>query len=102
MERLKAHHGFYLAFDSSVILLHSVIEKLDLADFDLRPLALVDESDAKLIRSTFVDVDFMGLAVVLNGLLEETFRSFAISLGCEKKINGLAVLVHGSVEVLPL
>jgi hypothetical protein len=81
---------------------HNVVEILDLADFDRGAVLLVVALDGRFVGRTPVDGDLLRHAVAADRLLEKAERGRFVPLRGEQKVNGLAGLIHGAIEVVPL
>src|SRR5207248_10430181 len=58
--------------------------------------------DGGFIRRTPIDRDLLRDAVAADRLLEKAEGGLLIALLGQEKINGLALLIHGTIEVAPL
>ena len=59
VERLESSHRPGHAFHGAMVLLHDVIEILDLADLDGRPVLLIISLDGRFVGRTSVNGDFL-------------------------------------------
>src|SRR5215510_12501376 len=85
-----------------MILLHNVVEILDLADFDRGAMFFIVALDSRFIRGTPIDGDLLWHAVTTDCLDQKTFRGLLVALLRQEEINGLALLIHRTVEIPPL
>ena len=71
---------FNNAFYSYVILLHNIVEILDLSDFDgslILPIVLIDSF---FIGPTLIDGDFLRASIATNRFDQEALGSLCVSL----------------------
>jgi hypothetical protein len=99
---LEPEHRSGLAFDGSMVLLHDVVQILDLTNLDGRLALGVHRVKRGQIGAAFVDGYGLGRAVLTNCLFEEAPRSSLLPLGSEQKIDGIARLIDCPVKILPL
>src|SRR5947208_11278692 len=85
-----------------MILFDNVVEILDLADFDRGALLGIVALDGGFIGRTPVDGDLLRHAVAADRFREKAERGLLVPLRGEQKINGLAGLIHGAIEGVPL
>src|SRR5215510_3661535 len=85
-----------------MILLHNVVEILDLADFDRGAMFFIVALDSRFIGGTPIDGDLLWHAVTTDCLDQKTFRGLLVALLRQEEINGLALLIHRTVEIPPL
>ena len=102
LERFKAEHGSNYSLDEPVILLHHLIQIFALANLDAFVLVNVVLLDAGRIGAAFVDINQAGFAVGPYGLVQKSASCFLIALGRQQKVDSIALLVDGSIEVFPL
>ena len=93
LERFKPQHGPCHPLYTSMILLHNVVEILDLADFDGGAMLGIVALDGGCIGRTPVDGDLLRHAVAADRLGQEAFRGLLVALLREQKINRLALLI---------
>jgi len=82
-----------------MILLHNVVEILDLTDFDRRAVLGIVALDGRFIGRTPVDGDLLRHAVAADRFLEKAERGLLVPLLSEQKVNGLAGLVYRTIEI---
>src|SRR6185312_633107 len=85
-----------------MILLNNVVEVFDLADLDIRIMLLVIAFDRRGVGAALVDRDLLGLAMTADRLAQKAQRRPAVAFGRQQKVNRVAGLVDGSVQVFPL
>src|SRR5215217_4514998 len=85
-----------------MILFDNVIEIFDPADFDRGAMFLIVALDRRFIGRTPVDGDLFWHAVATDHLGQKAFRGLLIALLRQEEINGLALLIHRTVEIPPL
>lgn len=95
---LEAEHGPGSAFDGPVVLLDAV----DLTDADGCFACGVDGLEGGQIGTAPIHVDRLRGAVPTNRFLEEAARCRLIAMGAQQEVDGVAGLVHGSIEIPPL
>src|SRR2546425_1089931 len=84
-----------------MVLLHNVVEILDLADPDRGAVLLIIALDGGFIRRTPIDRDLLRYAMVADRLLQKPEGGLLIALLGQEKVNGVALLIHGTIEVAP-
>lgn len=77
-----------------MVLLHDVVQILDLTNLDGRLALGVHRVKRGQISAAFVDGYGLGRAVLINCLFEEAPRISLVPLGSEQKIDGIACLIH--------
>src|SRR5262249_60657719 len=85
-----------------MILLHHVVEILDLADFDRGAMFFIVALDGRFIGGPPIDGDLLRHAVATDRLSQKAFRGLLVALLRQEEINGLALLIHRTVEIPPL
>jgi hypothetical protein len=100
-EGFKVEHRFGYALDGAMILLHDVVEILDLADDDLNFSSVIDLVDHRLVRTAFVHRDFFRIADFLYCLVEKPFGGIFVPLCRQEKIDRVAFLVDSAVQIFP-
>ena len=85
-----------------MILLHDIVEILDLSNDDGRAMLLVIAPDGRRIGLTPVNGDLFGHAVPADGLGQKALGSPLVPLLGQQKVNRLASPIHRTVQVLPL
>jgi len=63
---------------------------------------LIVALDGRFLGRTPVDGDLLWHAVAAERLGQESLGRVLIALFCQQEINGLACLIHGTIEVIPL
>jgi len=81
---------------------NNVVAILGFTDGDGGAVLLIIALDGRFMGCTPVDGDLLLHAVAADRLGEEPLRSVRIALCCQQEINGLAGLIHGTIEVIPL
>src|SRR5262249_17093672 len=81
---------------------HDVVEVFHLADGDVRAVFFVVAFNGRFVGVTAVNGDRLRDPVAADCLLQKPERCFFIPVLREEKVNGLAVLVHRTGEILPL
>jgi hypothetical protein len=94
---LEAEHRPGTALDSPVILFNDVVQILVLADLDRRVALRVEGIERCQIRTTFIDRDRLGLAVLIDRLLEVALGCSLVTVGTQQEIDRLAGLVNGAI-----
>ena len=107
MERFETHHRTGDTLDKAMVLFQYVIEEFNLSHHDGAPVAgefqdHVHRLQAGQVGTAFVDHDPVGHAVRVGRPLEEPPGSGQIAALREQEVKGLAIPVHGAVEVGPL
>src|SRR5471032_1972297 len=100
-ERFEVEHWPGHPLDGAVVLLDDVVEVFDLAHHNRHVPAGVDRIDGRLVSAALVHGDLVGNTVLAHGLVEEAFCGSHVPLGGQKKIDGLSLLVDGTVKILP-
>src|SRR5256885_8612600 len=85
-----------------MILLHNVVEILDLADGDRGAMFFIVALDGRFIGGTSIDSDLLWHAVATDRLGQKAFGGLLVALLRQEEINGLALLIHRTVEIPPL
>jgi len=85
-----------------MVLLHDIVEILDLADDDGGTVLRVVALDRRLIGRTPVDGDLLWHPMTTDRFLEKAERRLLVPLLGKQKVNGLAGLIHGAIEVVSL
>ena len=99
-EVLEPEHRSDDAFDGSMVLLNHVVQILDLTNLDECVAPGVHRVQRGQIGSAFVDRHRLGYAVLLDRFFEIPLGSSLVPPGSQKKIDRVAFLVCGPVEVL--
>ena len=68
-ERFKPQHWICDSLHDPVVLLDDVVEILRLAQLDVQTSTIVDAVDCRSVGTAFVDGDFLGQAVQIDGAL---------------------------------
>jgi site-specific DNA recombinase len=79
-----------------------VIEILNLADFDHRPVLLVVVLNGRGVGLTAIDRDLLWHPVAADRLGEEAHGGSLIALGCQQEVNGLATFIYRPIQIVPL
>src|SRR5262245_64103591 len=85
-----------------MVLCHDVVEIRELADVDRGAVLCIVALDGRFIRRTAVDGDLLRYAVAADRFGQEAFRGLLVALLREQKVNRLAMLIHGAIEIAPL
>src|SRR5688572_8097023 len=105
-EGLEAQHGRAAAFDRAMILLNDVVEIRTLPDENILPSVILpaQEPQRLMTRRVPVERDLARPPRQAGGqcLAKESLCRRNASIGSEQKVDGLAALVDGAVEVVPL
>jgi len=99
---LSPEHRSNSPFDVPVILFDDIAEVFALANLDAFIVIFTVGLDGGLDGITFVDIDEPGFAISINGFVQKSQCRFLIALGREYEVDGIALLVDGPIEVLPL
>jgi len=105
-ERFEAQHGSTAALDRAMILLNDVIQVGTVPHENILPLRILpaQESQRLMTRGVTVERDLARPTRQARGqcLAKECLCRRDASIGSEQKVDGLASLVDGAVEVVPL
>ena len=105
-ERLEARHGRAAAFDRAMILLNDVVQVGAVPHENILPLRILPAQKPQRLMTRRVPVErnLARPARQAGGqcLAEECLCRRNASIGSEQKVDGLAPLVDGTVEVVPL
>jgi len=85
-----------------MILFHDIIHVFYLPDDDGRAMLCVVALHGGFIRLTAVNGDRLEEPVTADRFLEQPEGRLCVSMLRQQKVNGLAVLVHGAIEIAPL
>jgi len=96
-KRLEPEHRPRTALDSPVVLFNDVVQILVLADLDRHVTPGVDGLERSQIRPAFIDRDRLGLAVLIDRLLEVALGCSLVTVGTQQEIDRLAGLVNGAI-----
>jgi hypothetical protein len=99
---LEPQHGTGSTFDGAMVLLHDVIQVLDLANLDWRLPLGIHRLQRGQIGATFVDGYRLRCTIAGHGLFEEATGRDLVPSGPEQKIDGVARLIDCAIQVLPL
>src|SRR5262249_13303956 len=102
LERFEPQHRPCHPLDTSMILLHNVVEILNLADGDRGAVLGIVALDSGFIGRTPVDGDLLRHAMAADRFLEKAERGLLVPLLGEQKVNGLTGLIHRAIEIVPL
>src|SRR5262244_2955904 len=100
-KRLEPQHRPGHPLDSSMILLHDIVEIFHLTDGDGRTVFLVIAFDGSFIGVTAVNGNGLRKTIATDGLLQKPERSLFIAVLREQKVNRLAVLINRAIEIPP-
>src|SRR5262245_53292189 len=101
IKRLKPQHRPCHPLDTSMILLHNIIEILDLADSDRGAVLLVVALDGRFIGRAAVNGDLLRHAVAADRLGQEAFGRLLVALLREEKVNRLPHFIDSTIEIAP-
>src|SRR5262252_7410847 len=85
-----------------MVLCHDIIQILHLPDGDVRALCLVVALDDGFMRVAAVHGERLGESIPADRFLQEAPRRLFIPVLREQKVAGLALLIHGAREIIPL
>ena len=85
-----------------MVLFHDIIQVFHLPDGDVRAMCLVVALDGGFIRVAAVNGDRLGESIPADRFLQEAQRRLFIPVLREQKVDGLALLIHGAIEIIPL
>jgi hypothetical protein len=94
---LEPEHRPGTALDSPMVLFDDVVQILVLADPDRRVALRVEGLERGQICTTFIDLDRLGLAVLIDRLLEVALGCSLVTVGTQQEIDRLAGLVNGAI-----
>jgi hypothetical protein len=100
-KRFVAEHRPRDAFDRAVIMFDKVVEVFHLPNRDRHFALLIQMPQRCLIGAAFVHRYLIRHSAVPDFLLEEAPGGGCIALGSQQKIDRLALLVDGSIQILP-
>jgi hypothetical protein len=98
---LEPQHGPRASLDRPMVLLDHVVEIFALADLDGCFAISIDRFEPGEIGTAFVDGHCFGHAILGDRFLKVTPRCSLVPMGPKQKVNGVAVLVDGPVEISP-
>jgi hypothetical protein len=101
-ERLQSPHGPGHPLHSSVNLRDDIVTVCDLTDDDRGAVSLIVDPKSRCVGLAPVDGDRGGDAVPAYCLGEKTFGSPLVPRLGEQKVNGLAGLIDGTIQIAPL
>ena len=90
LKRFQPQHRPCHSLYTAMILLHNVVEILDLTDGDRGAVLGIIALDGRFIGRTPVDRDLLGHAVAAERFLEKAERGLLVSLFSEQKVNGIS------------
>src|SRR5450756_466556 len=99
---LEAEHWSGSAFNSSMVLLDNVVQVLDLAHDDPLPSSDINGFESRYIRAALIDGHVLGCPVPLDCLFEEPVCRGLVAMRPQQEIDGVACLVNGTIQILPL
>src|SRR5262245_2633101 len=85
-----------------MVLLHNIVEILDLADSDRSAVLLVVALDSRFIGRAAINGDLLRHAVPADRFGQEAFGRLLIALLREEKVNGLPHFIDSPIEIAPL
>src|SRR5262245_15551593 len=85
-----------------MVLLHNVVEILDLTDFDRGAVLGIIALDGRFISRTPVNGDLLQHAVAVDRLGQEPLGGLLVAFLCEEKVDRLARFIDGAIEITPL
>jgi hypothetical protein len=85
-----------------MILLHNIVEILNLADGDRGAVLLVVALDGRFIGRATINGDLLRHAVAANRLGQEAFGCLLVALLREEKVNRLSHFIDSTIEIAPL
>src|SRR4029077_9884655 len=87
----------------AMVLLHDIIEILGLADFDRGAVFLVGGLDRRFVGGAAVDGDLLVHATMTADRFgQKLLGGLLVALLGKEKLNRLAVLVDGTIQISPL
>jgi hypothetical protein len=96
-EGLEPEHRPGTALDSPMVLFDDVVQILVLADLDRRVALRVEGPKSGQIRTTFIDCDRLGFAVLIDRLLEVALGCSLVTVSTQQEIDRLAGLVNRAI-----
>src|SRR5262249_38552497 len=89
--------------DTSMILLHDIVEVFHLTDDDVGAVCLIVALDGGFIGVTAVDGDRLGETVAADGFFQKPERGLFIAVLRQEKVNGLPRLIPTVCsDIIPL
>jgi hypothetical protein len=85
-----------------MILLHNVVEILDLTDGNRGAVLGIVALDGRFVGRTPVDGNLLRHPVAVDRLFQKAERRRLISVLRQEKVNGLPRLIHCTIEIVPL
>jgi hypothetical protein len=80
-----------------MVLFDDVVQILVLADLDRRVALRVEGPESGQIRTTFIDCDRLGFAVLIDRLLEVALGCSLVTVSTQQEIDRLAGLVNRAI-----
>ncbi len=103
MEVLKAQREPRSFLDKPLILLNNIVQVFLLAD--LKPFifrkVFIKGIKSGFVAAAVINSDFVRLTIFLESLSKESFSGYSIMPGPQQKVNRVAKLVNGSVQINP-
>src|SRR6266850_839319 len=100
-KRLEPQHGTGDPLHAAMVLLHQIIEIVHLTDDDRGPVLRVVASDGRGIGLAPINRDRLWHAMTPNRLGEKARGGALVALVREQEINGLAGLIHRTIQIAP-
>jgi hypothetical protein len=101
-EILEPEHGVGMPLDRAVVLVDDIVQVLRLPVLDWRFALGVDGFQRSHTGVTFVDRHRLRFAILGDRFFEIPARSSLIPMGPQQKIDGVASLVDGAIQVLAI
>ena len=98
----ESKHRTTLTLYTLVIPFDDSVEILALANLNALSVGVIVVADCSCIRTTFVDIDEPGFAVPRYRFGQKLQSRLLIALGRKQKVDGIALFIHRSIEILPL
>ena len=99
---LEAQHGPDAPLDRPMVLLDEVVEIFGLADLDRRFTISIDRFERGEIGTAFVDGHRLGYPILGDRFFKVPPGCSLVTMGAQQEVDGVAVLVHGAVEIFPV
>lgn len=96
---LEVEHGPGSTLDGPMILLHHIVEILDLPDNGPVFQVGVDVIDGGLVGAALVHGDFVRCTILAHGLVEKAACRGLVALCRQQEVDCIAVLVHGTIQI---
>jgi hypothetical protein len=104
VEGFEAEHRSNHALDGPMVLLDKIIQVLALADLDFVAAFFLECIESRGIGAgaALIDGHFDWKAVLAHGFPEKAQSGLFVAVGSEQEVDGLTLLVDGTVQVCPL